>query len=476
MQLSAPQYAFVTSTADWTVYGGAAGGGKTHALTIDPLRHVQGKYAQKAFRGAIFRRLFPEITNPGGLLDHCKEIYEPFGGKYNHTDAEFRFPSGAKISLSTIQDEKTLKSYQGSQFDWVAFDEATQFPMKYVKYIWSRCRSKSGIKTRLKMSCNPDNDSWLYRLIYDWINPETGLPKMEMSGVVKHCLIKGDNFTWTDGPQYKTEANRLKGVTTTTSITFIPSTLQDNAFLLEKDPEYEKNLEAMDQSEMERYLLGNWLASSKTDVEWPRELFIGVTVPYEQFPIPQHANDIVRMFSIDASKGKSQKKGDYSAITCVAQQASSNLKYVDCDMKRRHPSAIVEDLFLFTHQDHHRIRSGDLIGCEALQFQELFLNLIMAYAEKNPDYALSKYLRSGNIIIPVNDVLKKEFRIRRLDNYITQREFRFMDNPGTTLLLSQLKSFDGQPGVGKYDDGPDSLDQALQLPGHLERYYEELRK
>ena len=104
------------------------------------------------------------------------------------------------------------------------------------------------------------------------------------------------------------------------------------------------------------------------------------------------------------------------------------------------------------------------------------MNLIMAYAEKNPDYALSKYLRSGNIIIPVNDVLKKEFRIRRLDNYITQREFRFMDNPGTTLLLSQLKSFDGQPGVGKYDDGPDSLDQALQLPGHLERYYEELRK
>jgi hypothetical protein len=460
---------FVSSTADWTVYGGAAGGGKTHALTIDPLRHVQGPHAQKAFRGAIFRRLFPEISNPGGLLDHCKELYEPFNGIYNHTSAEFRFPSGSKISLNTIQDEKTLKSYQGAQFDWVAFDEATQFPLKYVKYIWSRCRSKSGIKTRLKMSCNPDNDSWVYRLIFQWINPETGFPKPEMAGVVKHCMMKGDDFTWFDEPQFKPN-----GTTATTSVTFIPSTLKDNEFLQEKDPDYEKNLEAMDQSEMERYLLGNWLASSKTDVEWPRDLFIGVFIPYEKFPIPKHANDIVRMFAIDASKGKSQKKGDYSAITCIAQ--TSELKYVDCDMKRRSPSEIVEDLFLFCEQDHHRIRSGDLIGCESLQFQELFLNLIMAYADKNKDYALSKYLRSGNIIIPVQDMLKKELRIRRLDGQITRREFRFLENPGTTLLLSQLRSFDGIPGPGKHDDGPDSLDMAQQLPGHLDRYYEELRK
>lgn len=472
MKLSPPQYMFVTSHADWTVYGGAAGGGKTHALTIDPLRHVQGPHAQKAFRGSIFRRLFPEITNPGGLLDHCKELYEPFGGYYNHTNAEFRFPSGAKIALNTIQDDKTLRSYQGSQFDWVAFDEATQFPLKYVNYIWSRCRSKSGVKTRLKMSCNPDNDSWLYRLIYQWISPESGLPIPEMAGVVKHCLIRGEKpFEWFDEPQYSsTDASRP----ITTSVTFIPATLRDNEFLTIRDPDYQKNLESMDQAEKERYLDGNWLASSKTEVEWPRELFINVTIPYERYPIPEQANDVVRMFSVDASKGKSQKKGDYSAITCVAQ--TSELKYVDCNMERRHPSKIVEDLFLFCEAEHHRIRSGDLIGCESMQFQELFLNLIMDYADKHREYALSKYLMSGNIIIPVQDMLKKELRIRRLDRYITEREFRFLDNPGTALLLSQLKSFDGVPGPGKHDDGPDSLDMCLQLPGHLERYYQELRK
>jgi hypothetical protein len=73
-------------------------------------------------------------------------------------------------------------------------------------------------------------------------------------------------------------------------------------------------------------------------------------------------------------------------------------------------------------------------------------------------------------------MLKKEMRIRRLDGPLRRREFRYIENPSTSLLLNQFRNWDGIPGVGKHDDAIDALDMALQLPRHLERYYEELRK
>jgi hypothetical protein len=190
--------------------------------------------------------------------------------------------------------------------------------------------------------------------------------------------------------------------------------------------------------------------------------------------MPEHVAQSVRMFSVDPSKGLNEKKGDYSSICCLMQ--TQELKYVDADLARRPPGQIVEDLFRFCDEPHHRIRSGDLIGMESTAFQEVMHNLVMQYAVDHPDYALSRYLMSGNILIPVQDMLKKEMRIRRLDGPLRRREFRFMDNPGTSLLLSQLRNFDGIPGEGKHDDGPDSLDMCQQMPVYLHGYYERLRE
>jgi hypothetical protein len=91
----------------------------------------------------------------------------------------------------------------------------------------------------------------------------------------------------------------------------------------------------------------------------------------------------------------------------------------------------------------------------------------MAYGIANPQFALSEYLRNGGEIIPVEDTLPKEVRIRRLDPFLQDRQFRFIDDWGTNLLLNQMKTWDGLPGVGKHDDGPDALDMACQMPRHL---------
>jgi hypothetical protein len=54
------------TAADICIYGGAAGGGKTVGLILEPLRHV-GRVAN--FTAAFFRRTTPQITNPGALWD-----------------------------------------------------------------------------------------------------------------------------------------------------------------------------------------------------------------------------------------------------------------------------------------------------------------------------------------------------------------------------------------------------------------------
>lgn len=469
MHLSQPQYDFLSSPASWVVYGGAAGGGKSHAISLDPLRHCQGPHAHRDFRGALFRRTYPQLSKPGGLLDHCKSMYAPYGATFNHTASEFRFKSGAKLSLNTLQFDKDLTSYQGAQFDYLGIDEANQFTLNQILFLWGRCRSKSGIKPVLRMTSNPDNDSFLFPLVLPWLNPSTGYPDRSQSGVIRHFTVADGRFIWHDDPQL----DPLTHEELSTSFTFIPATLSDNTHLLESDPSYRRRLESLPDNDRERFLEGCWLASSKTDTEWPRELFLDLYVDDDQFP-SQDNHQSVRMFAVDPSKGRSTKKGDYSAIVCLTQ--TSDLGYIDADLQRRPPGQIVEDLFLFCQDPLHRIRSGDLIGVESLQFQSLFRDMILQYAADHPSYALSTYLSTGNPIVAIEDSLNKMMRIRRLDVPFRQRRFRFRRNPSTTLLLQQAKLFDGAPGVGKYDDGLDALDMCQQLPVQLTQMFERNRK
>src|SRR3954466_6097351 len=87
---SGPQEAFLATPADIAIYGGAAGGGKSFALLLEPLRHV----GNKSFGGVIFRRTSPQITNEGALWDEAGELYPLVGGAARVGGLEYRFPLG----------------------------------------------------------------------------------------------------------------------------------------------------------------------------------------------------------------------------------------------------------------------------------------------------------------------------------------------------------------------------------------------
>src|SRR6201984_1557250 len=83
------QTEFLRSPADICIYGGAAGGGKTVGLILEPLR-----YATRVanFTTVFFRRSTPQITDPGGLWDESQNFYPRLGGMPHVGMREWRWP------------------------------------------------------------------------------------------------------------------------------------------------------------------------------------------------------------------------------------------------------------------------------------------------------------------------------------------------------------------------------------------------
>lgn len=246
-----PQNNFLVSEADIAIYGGAAGGGKTWALLSEPLRHIDNPQ----FGAVLFRRTYPEITNQGGLWDESNKIYPFLKALPKVINCEWVFPGGAAVSFRHLQHEKDRLAWQGSQIPMIGFDELTNFEESQFWYLLSRNRSTCGIRPYVRATTNPDADSWVAKLIDWWIDTETGYPIPERAGVVRWFIRRDDQLLWADSPE---ELRAGYSHAEPKSLTFVPSKLDDNPTLLEKDPGYRANLNALPEVDRLRLLGGNW--------------------------------------------------------------------------------------------------------------------------------------------------------------------------------------------------------------------------
>ena len=151
-----PQTEFLQTAADMCIYGGAAGGGKTVGLILEPLRYV-GRVP--GFTAVFFRRTTPQITNPGGLWDESLNFYPRLGGTPYLRAQEWRWPRGGKIKFSHLQLATSVYDWQGAQITLICFDELTHFTAHQFFYLLSRNRSTCGVRPYIRATCNPDADS-----------------------------------------------------------------------------------------------------------------------------------------------------------------------------------------------------------------------------------------------------------------------------------------------------------------------------
>lgn len=253
-----PQESFLASPADIAIYGGGAGGGKTWALLLEPLRHV----ANPGFGAVFFRRTTVQIRNEGGLWDESAKLYPSVGASPKEVTLEWKFPSGASISMGHLEHEKSVQNWQGSQIALELFDELTHFSEKQFFYMLSRNRSMCGIRPYVRATCNPDADSWVARFIAWWID-EKGFPIPERAGVLRWFVRIGDTIIWGDTPEELAGHTMVGDDGQPTpippkSVTFIPAKLTDNVALMQADPGYMASLLALPTVERERLLAGNW--------------------------------------------------------------------------------------------------------------------------------------------------------------------------------------------------------------------------
>lgn len=250
-----PQTRFLASPADIAIYGGAAGGGKSWALLLEPLRHSM----VPGFGAVFFRRSTVQIRNEGGLWDESAKVYPCAGARPREHVLEWRFPSAASVSFGHLEHDKTVLDWQGSQIPLIGFDELTHFTAKQFWYMVSRNRSMCGVRPYIRATCNPDADSWVADLIAWWIDQETGLPIQERAGVLRWFVRVGDVLVWADTKEELAGHLMPDGVPIPPkSLTFVPAKLSDNKALMDADPGYMASLLSLPLVERERLLGGNW--------------------------------------------------------------------------------------------------------------------------------------------------------------------------------------------------------------------------
>ena len=216
-----PQTEFLAADEKDVLYGGAAGGGKSYAMLVDPLRYAH----RKAHRALILRRSMPELRE---LIDKSRELYpQAFPGcKFREVEKVWNFPSGAKIEFGFLERDADVYRYQGQAYSWIGFDEITHLPTEFGwNYLASRLRTTDPeIKTYLRCTANPGGigASWVKRRYVD-------------------AYTANESFVGGDGLTRK----------------FIPARLTDNPYLSE-DGVYEQMLMSLPPVQRKQLLEGNW--------------------------------------------------------------------------------------------------------------------------------------------------------------------------------------------------------------------------
>jgi hypothetical protein len=149
------------------LYGGAAGGGKSDALLMAALQFVN----VPGYAALLLRRTYADLSLPGALMDRASEWLQGSGAEWRDQDKTWRFPSGASITFGYLETERDKFRYQGAEFQFVGYDELTQFSETQYAYLLSRLRRLHGstIPLRARGATNPGGigHEWVKRRFID---------------------------------------------------------------------------------------------------------------------------------------------------------------------------------------------------------------------------------------------------------------------------------------------------------------------
>ena len=210
------QREFFSCTARHIGYGGARGGGKSWAMRR---KFVMLGMRYPGLKLVLLRRTMPELRN-NHIIPLKAELYGY--ARYVSDEKAFHFPNGSRLMLSYCDNEGDLNQYQGQEFDVIGFEEATQFPEEWITFIRTSLRT-----TRTDFTPR----------VYYTMNP----------GGVGHEYIKRIFID-----------RRFRDKERPEDYVFIQANVYDNTVLMEANPEYIDQLEALPEHKRKAHLEGRW--------------------------------------------------------------------------------------------------------------------------------------------------------------------------------------------------------------------------
>jgi phage terminase large subunit len=209
------QMAFIRSTAFETLFGGAAGGGKSYAQLIDALVFA---LTYPRSRQLMLRRTFPELRR--SLIQVSLDLYPADCGVYKESVHRWIFANESILEFGFCDSENDVTKYQSAEYDVIRFDELTHFTEFQFTYLLSRIRGVNGYPKQVKSSTNPGG------IGHQWVK-ERYIDR----------LVPGEE-----------SEGRL----------FLPARVTDNTFLMQSDPAYLHRLQMLDEKSRRALLNGEW--------------------------------------------------------------------------------------------------------------------------------------------------------------------------------------------------------------------------
>ena len=209
------QELFLTADTKHIGFGGARGGGKSWSVRTKS-KLLALKYG--GIRILIVRRTYPELIN-----NHINILRKELLGiaRYNDKDKVLKFFNGSTINFTYCDNDKDLDRLQGVEYDVIFLDEATQLSEYQMKTITACLRGVNDFPKRVYYTCNPGGQG---------------------HGYIKRIFI---DKRYEDGEIPE-------------DYSFIQSLVTDNKVLMESQPDYIKQLEALPHKLRKAWLEGDW--------------------------------------------------------------------------------------------------------------------------------------------------------------------------------------------------------------------------
>lgn len=285
------------------LYGGAAGGGKTDALLAGALQYVD----VPGYNALLLRRTYGQLSKADSILTRAREWLRHTDAEWSANDHLYSFPSGATLQFGYLQHFKDVYQYDGPSYQYVGFDELTQFQEDQYRFLFSRLRRLTGsvVPLRMRGATNP--------------------------GGVGHLWVR-DRFI-----KARREAGRF----------FVPATLKDNKFL---DVEsYLRSLAELDPITRKQREEGDWDVQ-REGLIFRREWFgkFVDAVPGECYR--------VRYWDLAATEPKPGKDPDYTVGTLLARDRMGRFYVEDVRRVRCNPADVERLVLNVARLDGRRVK------------------------------------------------------------------------------------------------------------------------